>query len=454
MPITTFFKAYKNNTDGNFAITFAVSLLMLIAVVGAALDFSMAQSSRVKIQNAADSAVLAAAKSGETGQSALLGVAAEVVNTNNLTSGTLTTTLNLTANGRVRIDVSGQYDTYLMGIFGYPTVDIAVVSEAPLGASEPVNIALVLDTTGSMSGAKLGSLKTAANNLVDLLESYDNDSLKVSVVPFSQYVNVGVSRRNAPWIDVPADSSTTGLEVCRMRRDVVSRSNCRNETRTRYNDGVPYTYTRRVCDIEYGPEYRSCYTPTQNRRWHGCVGSRNTPHNERVAYDGREIPGLMNVRCGSELRPLTNDMGAVKSTINGLRARGLTYIPSGIAWGWRTLNNSEPFTEARGPYEANTQKVMIIMTDGDNTRSQNGNRHNGRNIANANQTTSRMCTNVKAGDIEVYTIAYEITNNATKNLMRNCATNSSMYFDASNAAQLNAAFEDIGRNLIKVRLTH
>ena len=162
----------------------------------------------------------------------------------------------------------------------------------------------------------------------------------------------------------------------------------------------------------------------------------------------------MNVRCGSELRPLTNDMGAVKSTINGLRARGLTYIPSGIAWGWRTLNNGEPFTEARGPYEANTQKVMIIMTDGDNTRSQNGNRHNGRNIANANQTTSRMCTNVKAGDIEVYTIAYEITNNATKNLMRNCATNSSMYFDASNAAQLNAAFEDIGRNLIKVRLTH
>jgi len=447
-------QTYKNNTDGSFAVTFAVALLMVLIAVGAAVDISGAHSSRLKIQSTADSAVLAAAQSGETAQSALLGVAREVVDTNNPTNGALTTAVNLTPGGRVRVNVSGQYNTYFMGMFGRPTVDVAVVSEAPLGASEPVNIALVLDTTGSMSGAKLASLKTAANGLVDVLEGYDNDSLKVSVVPFSQYVNVGMSRRDAPWLSVPDDSSTMGAEVCRMRRDVISRTNCRNVTSTRYNDGVAYTHTRRVCDLEYGPAYQSCRIPTQNRRWYGCVGSRNVPWNERVAYSGHKIPGLMNTRCGTELRPLTTDMNAVKSTINALRARGDTYIPAGISWGWRALDTNEPLTEASGPYVDSTQKVMIIMTDGANTRSKDGIRHTGRNFAAANQTTSRMCTNVKAGDIEVYTIAYDITDTATKNLMRNCATNSAMHFDAANAAQLNAAFEEIGRNLIKVRLTH
>lgn len=445
---------FKKDTNGNMAATFAVAILMILACVGAALDFSMAQSSRNKMQDTADTAVLAAAKSGETTQSALLRVAQDVVNTNNPTGRAVTTNLNLTANGRVRVNVAGQYNTYLMGMFGRPTVDINVVSEAPLGSSEPVNIALVLDTTGSMAGTKLSSLKTAANNLITLLDGYDNDSLKVSVVPFGQYVNVGMSRRNAPWIDVPADSSTTGAQVCRMRRDVTSRTNCRTVRRTCYNDGAPYSCNRRVCDVTYGPEYQSCYTPTRTSRWYGCVGSRNVPWNERVAYSGRKIPGLMNVRCGTEMRPLTTNMNSVKSTINALRARGYTYLPSGLAWGWRTLDTNEPLTEANGPYAANTEKFMIVMTDGANTKSKSGNWHNGNSVANANNTTTEMCNNIKDSEIQVYTIAYDITDAATKNRMRNCASDASMYFDASNAAELNAAFEEIGRNLIRVRLTH
>ena len=94
------------------------------------------------------------------------------------------------------------------------------------------------------------------------------------------------------------------------------------------------------------------------------------------------------------------------------------------------------------------------MTDGANTKSKSGNGHGGNNVGNANRTTKNMCTNVKESEIDVYTIAYDITDNATKNLMRNCATENNMYFDASNAAELNAAFEEIGRNLIRVRLTH
>ena len=447
-------ETFKTNTDGNMAVTFAVAMLMVFACLGAALDFSIAQSSRIKMQDTADAAVLAAARSGETTQTALLNLAQTVVNSHNPSSEPVTTTLNLTTNGRVRVNVAGQHTTYFMGMFGKPKIDIDVVSEAPLGSSEPVNIALVLDTTGSMTGTKLSSLKTAATNLITLLDGYNNDSLKVSVVPFGQYVNVGMSRRNAVWIDVPDDSATTGGEVCQMQRDVTSRTNCRLKKQTCYNDGSPYDCSYTVCDNTYGPEYRSCYTPTSASQWFGCVGSRDVPWNERVAYAGRKIPGLMNVRCGTEMRPLTANMNSVKSTINALNANGNTYIPSGLAWGWRTLDTDEPLTQANGPYADNTKKVMIVMTDGANTKSKSGNWHNGNSVANANRTTSDICTNVKDSKIEVYTIAYDITDAATKSLMRNCATNTGMYFDASNAAELNAAFEEIGRNLIRVRLTH
>ncbi len=454
MQFRNLLKRYQKDTHGNFAISFAVVFVVLILGAGVAMDTNMMHSARSRLQTTADAAVLAAARSGETDQVMLTTIAANHVNANLLAGQSAATSVNLTASGRIQVNVNRVHPTQFMNIFGKPTVDIGVVSEAPLSSSEPVNISLVLDITGSMSGTKLSSLKTSATKLINTLDAYDNDSLKVSVVPFAQYVNVGLSRRNAVWLDVEDDSSVTKPEVCRMKRDVTSRTNCRRVSETRYNDGVPYTHTYTKCDLSYGPKYKSCYTPTVNRTWRGCVGSRTNPWHERVQYSGKKIPGLMNAWCGTEILPLTNDMNVVKAKINALSAGGNTYIPSGLAWGWRTLDTNEPLTEAAGPFAGNTDKVMVLMSDGANTKSKSGLGHNGNSQANANAVTSRLCTKIKAGEIQVYTIAYEITDVTTKNMMRNCATNSGMYFDASNSADLDAAFEEIGRNLIKLRLTH
>jgi len=454
MQTTKLLNRYKSDTNGNLTIAFAVMAMVLLLGVGVAFDTNMAHKTKLRLQDAADAAVLAAAKSGETTQAQLQTVAQATVDANNLSGATLNTVLSLTANGRVQVNVTGQYDTQLMGIFGQPTIDLAALSEAPLTSAEPVNIALVLDTTGSMSGAKLTSLKGAATNLITTLESYNNSSLKVAVVPFSQYVNVGMANRSAPWIDVPNDSSTTGTEVCRNRRDVIARTNPRRRSETRYRDGVPYTHTWTEYDVTYGPYYRSCYTPTHNVTWRGCVGSRTNPWHERADFAGRRIPGLMNTWCGREMLPLTSNMTTVKAKINSLNASGNTYIPSGVVWGWRALDTDMPLTEANGPYAASTQKVMVLMTDGENTKSKSGQTHNGNSTSNANTVTRNLCNNAKAEGIEIYTIAYEVTDNTTKNMLRNCATNAGMYFDASNSAQLNNAFEQIASNLIKLRLTH
>ncbi len=45
----------------------------------------------------------------------------------------------------------------------------------------------------------------------------------------------------------------------------------------------------------------------------------------------------------------------------------MTSIGEGAAWGWRTLSPGAPFTEGR-PYGAEeNQKVLVLMTDGQNT---------------------------------------------------------------------------------------
>jgi len=124
--------------------------------------------------------------------------------------------------------------------------------------------------------------------------------------------------------------------------------------------------------------------------------------------------------------PLTSDMRTARSSINGLRAKGWTYIPSGIVWGWRTLEGE--------------------------SRSKSQLSHEGTDITDANNKTARLCESVKRDDIEVYTITYALDDDATKILMQNCASSPAQFFDAETSEELGQAFEQIGRSLETLRI--
>ncbi len=466
-------KSYFNNQTGNMAVIFAVSLMMIIAGVGAAIDFNAMSKQRSSYQNMADAAVLAAARSGETKRGKLRKIAANVVTGNNFQKDKIKVKANLSREGRLQVTLEGRYKTSFMGIFGKPHVNIKVLAEAPLAASEPVNIALVLDSTFSMSGAKMTSLKASATSLVTSLEKLESDALKISVIPFSQYVNVGMSNRAAQWLDVADDYVKVLPQVCRTSSPVIGRdtSNCTTVNYparpavppgTCYNDGVPYSCGGRPaspagsyqsCPAIYGPPVQTCSTPTQTYTWRGCVGSRAEPWNKRANYANNKIPGLMNISCGTQIRPLTKTLGDVKNTIASLNANGETYMPAGLVWGWRSLTRQQPLIEARAKYSKNTRNVLILMTDGANTKSKDGIRHNGNNALSANALTRTLCRKIKADNVEVYTIAYAFGDATAKKILRNCATDKDKFFDARNSAELQNAFDAIGRSLLNLRLT-
>lgn len=439
---------FKTDEKGNFAIMAAVTLAILVAGLAVSVDAANGQSAKQRLQDTTDAIALMAAKGKIETQAELDAAANEYLQMNYPGAEGVNIRLeDIKREGDVvTISASNKIQTYFTGIFGKSGMKIGATSQA-LYANKNLDIALVLDTTFSMNGAKMNNLKLAANNLVDTFGDFENDNLRVSVVPFAQYVNVGMSRRNANWLDVPADQ-----DISYMKRDVVSRTNCRNVPNTGSRDGVAVGGTRRACDTVYSEPYPSSWTAT----WRGCVGSRLTPTHERVDFGGQRIPGILNSqgKCGTEIRPLTKNMNQVKQTINAMKADGNTYIPAGLAWGWRTLDNRQPLIEAASGPTGETDKVMVIMTDGKNFKSKDGILHNMNDGGNgADTTTSRLCERIKNDDIKVFTIAYEVDDTPTRNLLRNCATNSDSYFNATNAAELNAAFQTIGNSLNELRIT-
>ncbi|TPL40091.1 pilus assembly protein [Mesorhizobium sp. B2-4-6] len=80
-----------------------------------------------------------------------------------------------------------------------------------------------------------------------------------------------------------------------------------------------------------------------------------------------------NTSCSTTaITPLTDvstSTGAttVKNAIDAMVDVGATNVPEGMAWGWRTLSSTPPFTEGRAETEKGNDKVLIVLTDGANT---------------------------------------------------------------------------------------
>ena len=163
-----------------------------------------------------------------------------------------------------------------------------------------------------------------------------------------------------------------------------------------------------------------------------------------------------------------------QSAIGKLGAYGGTNIHEGIMWGWRVLSPGEPFTQGKAYSDKGNRKIIVLMTDGANFHgafnnfnkswySAYGYAAENRLGSNLNSTsklvgamnnrTLEACTNAKAAGILIYTIAFDIDDKDTVDLLRSCATNPAMAYDTDTTSQMAAAFEDIANKLGELRLS-
>jgi len=338
---------------------------------------------------------------------------------------------------------------------------------------------------------------------------------------------VGKQYRNASWIQVPPDGYRTMQKKSRsctytrcvkytyggmrcsysgpMRR--VCRKSCR------YVGSMDGGY-RRVCTTKctnqrtrvcrYDPSRRRCvsyrkftrypcFTSTSRRRryikWEGCVGSRNYPLNISDGNYGVRVPGVMDYTRDTRyddmhyrgytweynycprtpitpLKSVKTQKTALQREIDKLSANGWTYIPAGLVWGWRVLSPQAPFTEGADDNEVqkyNVQKIIVLMTDGENTRAPDRRSsraykdHGSGSTSYANDLTRRLCKNITAinpvtgrRNAEIVTITFDVRSSTVKKLLRDCSTLGS--YDVG-TGQLEKIFEDIATQLVELHLS-
>ena len=489
-----FIKARK----GNVAIIFGVMMVPTMVLSGGLVDYGMAIKTKSQLVATLDAAMLAAMLQYTADEDADYQKIIEDYIDQNFTQsnkkvhGTIieVSTAAISDEGEMSASLTASVPTNFLKFVHKDTFEFSIGAAVMVGGTK-LELALVLDNTGSMSGSKIKALKKSATNLVDIIMPKDqSDYVKISVIPFADYVNVkhddtGISDRDEPGLDIPDDYTVStwknGGKSCKNTYPQ-STQKCKNKPKkwgTCYNDGVSYPckkYNGKTCTGKKGPKKKVCTwkkgkETKKKYNWHGCMASRAHDLNVRDDGYGTGVPGVMATwNWCKQIAPitrLTDEKSVVTAGLDRMKAKRSTYIPSGLAWGWRSLSPTSPLADGATYTSRAIKKVIVLMTDGDNTKSTKewtgddtkqhlgavwG--HNSSKSSKADTYTKELCANILDKGIMIFTIGFDIPGGSKiEKVMKKCAGNGGQYFDADDSSELDDAFAEIGKSLLTLRLS-
>jgi len=499
---------------GNVAIVAALSMGPICVAGLGAVDLARATNAKAELQDALDAAALGAARTTST-TDAELKVAGDRLLAQNLKLDSETTlsasSFKFGANGNVIASAQLKVHPFIAGMLSDGVMKIDAASEV-VRASVKVEIALVLDTTGSMKdGTKLADMKKAAKEFVTKMEdaaskSVQTDAVKISLVPFSSTVRLDADTyKSATWMDQSGVSpindqifTTSSGTQHATRWAMFAAANvpwagCVEMRKPPYDVqddaptvGQPATlYTAFFAPDEpdvkttgYSDSFQNNYVAdgTSSNDWKVRQGS--------ITKYGGSKRGTMNSTfgpnrgCGlSKIRRLSTSFQAIRDDIEALTAEGNTNIPIGMSWGWNTLSPNGPFGDGVAYNTPKHQKIVVLMTDGENTISSLDTPNDGTYAAtgyiwqgrvlkangqplpigstDATRTAaldsrlSLLCTNMKAKNIEIYTIRVEA---GSSTLLQNCATSRDNFYNVTKSSTLTAVFQNIAGQIAALHL--
>jgi hypothetical protein len=325
------FRTFARDRRGSISILFAVALVPLLVVSGAAIEYSRSTRVQTDLQSAVDGAALAAGRNAlDEGRRDLTRLAREVFDAAFRPDGGIAVTrFKVTqSSDRIAVEAAATLPTIFGGFLGRRIVDLDARAEVPLGTMA-MEIALVLDNTGSMSRlGKMDALKEAAKNLIDAIQGASGSAnSSFALVPFNTQVNVGTGNSTAPWL--------------------------------RYTPPG-------------GPEPKLDVT---SATWTGCVVDRDQPQDVRdtLPSTGRPETLYPAAKCQYAgllpIIPLSRDFAEMKSAVDAMTPTGNTNTGIGLAWGLAALTPGAPLSGiARAP-NSRLQKIIVFLTDGINTEN-------------------------------------------------------------------------------------
>lgn len=416
----------KRDERGATAVFFAVGLLLLAPATLGLVDVYMITTQRGQLQEALDTATLYAARSNKMTTTDIQVVGDNALKANlTLPEGQQLTSSTFTLNDEGKVTGHAAITPPNIGPRLWAQGDIEANSEV-LRNSNNVEVALVLDTTGSMSSS-MGDLRTAAKDLVDLVVKDEQKPYytKVALVPYAAGVNLGAYADAARG---PIRGTTAVTAVEKSGGAIVLTSTAHGLTTGEQVvlsgfgsdpkvDGVrlnkEFTVTRVSADkfsLNGATQLSGSYSGsagkvqclsdgcviqkfdtaerTSKTRYFGvskCVSERiggeaYTDAGPSTAFVGRlydqkvDTFGLTSSASGNpcvsaEIVPLSTDRTMLKGKIDALKDGGSTAGQIGVGWGWYMVspNWGQLWPEGSAPADYSTRqllKVVVLMTDG------------------------------------------------------------------------------------------
>jgi Flp pilus assembly protein TadG len=322
---------FAGANEGNIAILFGIAIIPIIGFVGAAVDYTRANSARSSMQAALDSTALMVAKDLTAGTITTSQISAKAdayfkALYTNPVAKSVTITASYTQNSgngsTILVNGSGAIDTTFMRVAGFPTMDFKTGSTSAWG-NVRMRVAMALDVTGSMaSDGKMPAMQTAAKALVDQLSALAKNpgDIYISIVPFAKDVNLGTSFVNETWIDWSlwdTQSATKTWGTC-SKPSYTDRPTCKNNGKTWTPDRSKWT----GCVTDRDKNYDTMNTPPT---------SSNAPTMVVAEEYGTYCKSGSSSYVG-KIVPLSYDWAMLKSEIGKLQPTGMTNQGIGMAW--------------------------------------------------------------------------------------------------------------------------
>ena len=491
----------------NYAITFALLSSALVVAGGGTIDMMRFLEARSRLSDAVDATALLVAtryKNGETPATELSTLARDILAKTYVDDhATLTDVVATPGTASLTLTASAGLETFFLQIAGIRTMSSSASSSVAWSTTS-IEIALVLDTTGSMADAdKIGQMKSAAASMVDSVfaKAGGSATVRFSVVPFSHFVNVGSTYATATWIDQGGAARSSYYDTyfsSHIDRLAVYTALGKTwkgcvETRPAPWDVDDTAPTTGVADTLFVPAFHPDEPDSFNTYygnnylsdkvffgddWTRTINAAKYTNpfgidfSNSTLYSNYSAPKGPEFLCASQpLLRLNATAATVKAKITSLIPAGSTNIPEGLAWGWRTLSPKAPFADGRSYADPDTRKVLVLLTDGTNAintfPTALGGAYSswgfpvsarlgaapGTDLRDGLDAKTRsVCSKAKSAGIQIYTIGLMISDALGQQLLAECSSGAGHHYDSPSAAELQAIFDDIAKKISKLRI--
>lgn len=370
---------FRSDENGSLTIFSLFIFLLILMMSGMAVDMIRHERMRVDIQNTIDTAVVAASSLTQAAQTEadVDALVREYVEKAGFDPSIVTVESDLQRPEGSEVVISRfvnaradfEINTVFMGLLGIEELTGGAASGASEG-QQLIEIALVLDNSGSMRGDKLAELKSAAKEFVTtVLNNNSPERTIISIVPYAGQVHMSSDLKNR------LNLNTTSVDL--------------------------NTDAQAVLNPPVHPGAINAFVPGDTVS--DCARFRDGDFATRSVADGLEIELLANFAwrndgnfstpagvdrwCNDvtlDMLVFQNSETALHDHIDLMEASGWTAVDYGMNWGLGLLDasfqdiaqgmvddNVVPASVAGSPVPfgtANVLKYVVLMTDGINTR--------------------------------------------------------------------------------------